>query len=182
MPLADELRTTVGLVPAHPLSAKSRLAAWLLTPVAWLLLVGGCLGLVLAGPFALLLVPVALPPLALIFLQARSGTRLLRGQIAAALPLFATAVVASVALVVGAAIALPGPTTEPPPPADIPTDVRAGLTALLGAAFVQALAAALLWPTARSRLRPSLPRLVGLALCLLVLAQAVVLTVATRSR
>ena len=137
--------------------------------------------MVLAGPLALLLAPVALPPLILVFVQARNGTRVLRGHQAATLPLFMSACIGSVCLVLGAVVGLPGPTRQPPPLAEVPSDVQAGVSALVAAACIQAVAAGLLWPTARRLLRPSLDRVVGSALVVLAVAQVVALTVATRS-
>lgn len=157
---------------------RFRLAAWLLAPPAWCVVVLGVVSLVLAGPFALLVLAVVLPPLALLFVQARQGTRLLRGRSEAALPLFVAACLGALLLSAGVVVGLPGPTSDPPAPGDIPADVLLGLIGLSLAAVVQAAAAALLLPSLRARVsvRRGSVGLVCSALAALTVAQVVVLT------
>lgn len=158
------------------LTFRCTVAAWLLTPVAWVLLLVGSVALVSAGPFALLLLPVALPPLVLGFVQARSGSRVLRGRAASSLPLFISACCGAAALLLGAFVGLPGPVTDVPDLADASRDGLTGVGALTLAAVVQAVAAVLLWPTARRHVRIAPARLVVLALCALAVGQVVGLT------
>lgn len=156
---------------------RARAAAWLLTPPSWCCLAAGCVGLALAGPFALLLLPIAAPPLFLAYLQARYGTQVLRGHAAASRPLLVTAILTAVLLLAGAVVGLPGPTHAPPRLTEVPSGVLAGVLALAGAAAAHLLAVALLWQAARgTRTRRSAVHLVSLGLAALAVAQVVALT------
>lgn len=159
--------------------SRWRTAAWLLAPPAWCGCIVGVGGLVLAGPLALLLIPVALPPMALLFVQARQATKVLRGHVEASGPLLVTACLAALLLLAGAAIGLPGPLSQPPGLRDVPRDVLLGIIGLVGAAGLQATAAALLFPPLRGRSREATPAGAGpvsVALVALAVAQVVVLT------
>lgn len=152
------------------------MAGWLVTPLAWFAFAAGCCFLAWLGPVALLVLPAAVLPLAFVFLQARYGTRLLRGRADAARPLFAISAVGAVLLSAAAVIAMPGPTLDPRGLDQISPAVLAGILVLTGGALLETVAAVLLWPAVGAPRVDRQRRIVGTGLAALAAVQLVVLT------
>ena len=117
-----------GVVPP-----PARLAAGLAAGpaiVAVVFLVGW---LVALGPIALLVLPLALPPLALFYWQARAGLRVRRGRSSSAGTLAALSLVIVALLIPAAIVGWPGPTSDPVPISRVARSFR--LWYVLGALF-----------------------------------------------
>ena len=142
------------------------LAAWSVAVPAAAVSLGTVVVLVLAGPFALLALPLVLPPLLVLVAQSRVGLRVGRRRPGGTGTLCLLTVVVAVVLGVLAVVARPEDGGGPD-----------GSNAALGAAAVlEAVAAVVLAPSAlRSRRRPEPARIVGLALAALATAQVAVL-------
>ena len=149
------------------LDARAVAAAWLVVVPAAALSACTVVALVALGPFALIALPFALPPLAVVACQARTGYRVARGRSTATRALCLLTVAVAVALALLAVYVRPEDGGGPGL-----LNVALGLSAA-----VEAVAVVLLVPSALAGLeRPPASRVVGLALAALAVAQVAALT------